>query len=289
MPATSIVDSAAWYDNESALVQAIARSVAGYKGKLAEHCHVIPRGMVKYGIEHDTLANLEPDESDYPVQVDSMCGFVTRISDDVFRARVHQLCQVVIEGSGGEDAVYLLEPTFYHMEVVVEDGAGARFVFDVLLNLCSNDGGKNPAACVWDHNTSHLIAYWPGSYLAYDITWLDKELADRFVPHPTTVIPVDTVYDADDDAITPFASLCTKCPITCSLSDGKNQLELMLTTVINLAIDERYFPQVVPEAVLQKARAVYFKSVYGQDGFATQLVSEYLDFDLYLDDEAEKY
>ncbi|KAF0684417.1 Aste57867_23600 [Aphanomyces stellatus] len=110
-----------------------------------------------------------------------MCGFVTRISDDVFRAHVHQLCQVIDEGSGGEDAVYLLETAFYHMEVVVEDGAGARFAFDVLLNLCSNDGGKN-------HNTGHLVGYWPSSYLAYEITWLDKELVARFVPHPSTSI-----------------------------------------------------------------------------------------------------
>ncbi|KAF0718077.1 Aste57867_1916 [Aphanomyces stellatus] len=283
MPTTA--QAAQWYQDESVLVQAIARSVAGYKGKAYERSRVIPRGMVSYCIDYAEVFSNATDQ-DCPVDVASSCGVFTRLSDQVVRSRVRQLCQVVVDDD--PDMLEMLQSGPYHIELIVEDGAGAHFELDVMLDFCSADGGKEPAGCVWDHHSGNLVASWPGSYLEYDVTWLDREMAARFVPHPASLIPTteDNVYNDDESE---FATICPGGPINCSLGDGLNQLELLVLVAVNLACDERYFPQVVPAALLENAKAVYFKTVFGQEDFAMNLASEYLDLVLYEDQEATHY
>ncbi|KAF0686985.1 Aste57867_21238 [Aphanomyces stellatus] len=281
MPTTTQV--APWYQDESALVQAIARSVAQYKGKAYERSRVIPRGMVSYCIDYEAIYFNAPDQ-DCPVSVASSCGVFTRLSDQVVRSRVRQLCEAAVD----EEDMFDLQSGPYHIELVVEDGAGAQFELDVMVDFCSPDAGKEPAGCVWDHHSGALVASWPGSYHEYDVTWLDSEMAARFVPHPSSLIPttVGNVYNNDESE---FAAICPSGPINCSLGDGLNQLELMVLVAVNLACDERYFPQVVPAGLLEKAKSVYFKTVNGHQDFAMNLASEYLDLVLYVDQEATHY
>ncbi|KAF0718950.1 Aste57867_1366 [Aphanomyces stellatus] len=284
-----------WYANESVLAQEVARAIAGYKGRFAAGCHVIPQGWVVYDVYEDDIETaLDVPHARLRFHVESSCGYFTRPSVKAVRSRIRQLCQVVVDDDNDEGDTGILaclQPSFYYIEVAIEDAVGVRFELDVLLNYCSADGGKEAAGCVWDRHTGKLVGHWPGSYLSVEMTWIDAAMAARFVPHPADVIPTteDKMYEASDHDTT-FASLCPQVPIYCSLADGQNQLELLVVTVINLAFDERWFPQRVPRTLLDNAKAAYFKTVLGgEHEWATQLASEYLYLALYVDQDATKY
>ncbi|KAF0697602.1 Aste57867_11730 [Aphanomyces stellatus] len=256
-----------------------------------ERCRVIPRGMVSCCVDYtkvfsdeenaDDMSNASNDDDDSDddnssaseedCSVSSSCGMFTLLPEEILRSRIRQLCQVIVDSHGNHKILEYLQNGPYHAELIIEDGAGAHFELDVLLDFCSADAGKEPR----------------GKYLEYDVTWLDREMAARFVPHPSSLIPttVDNVFnDPDCD----FGGICPH-HINCSLGDGRNQLELLVVVAVNLACDERYFPRMVPAALLEKAKAAYFKTVCGQGDFALHLASAYLDLMLFVDQEAKHY
>ncbi|KAF0701032.1 Aste57867_8478 [Aphanomyces stellatus] len=270
-------DAAPWYQDESDVVQAIARAVDGYKGQVAERCHVIPRGMVVYSVDYDNTFRTE-----------SSCGTCTRLSNKTVKGRLRDLCQVMDEEDDhGIDR--LMVAGVHHIELALEDGAGVQYELDVLVVVESIDVKLASSACVWDHDSGHLVGNWVGNDESLYVTWEDKKMAARFVPHPANVIPttVNNEYLTKNVDGTPFARMCPSSPITCSLGDGKNQLELMVLVAAHLAQDETYFPRVVPEALLQQAKASYFMSLFGDEDLAVRHASDLVDLVLYVDNKAE--
>ncbi|KAF0716245.1 Aste57867_2933 [Aphanomyces stellatus] len=124
---------------------------------MAERWHIIPHGMAKYVVNVSEIVDFMND----PTRAFYLCkGFKCgREGPDKFTfcSRIRLLYDIV-DGYPGTDArnmlTAVLNDVFIHIEFTIQDGAGAMYHLDMMLNDGNADAITGFYASEWDVDTS---------------------------------------------------------------------------------------------------------------------------------------
>ncbi|CAK4115604.1 unnamed protein product [Aphanomyces euteiches] len=256
-----------WYLDEAKLLGAVSRAIQGYKGKVAERWHVIPIAFKTFSTTQANLLSVTENPQVNLVTCDERSGgFVALLDDTALNSRLARLRDV---SNDVNFDYFSIMGGFTQLAFDVEDSTGTRFQFEMLYNEGSVDANTGFFAVVYNRKTGTEVAHCVvGGDIETAIKWVDHTLLERFKPHEGLCPPTQNGHLSRHEVINGDKALHHEFFDSSLAYDGlhvtsgdseKNQLELLLAVAAKLCNQEEaiFFPKIVPNEVLAKAKTVY--------------------------------